>query len=264
MQLSVIIVNYNGEVFLKDCIESIHTHCATISHEVILVDNNSQDNSLALLEKLSDPIKVIKNDENVGFSKANNIGVKASCGHNILLLNNDTILCGNITAAIDVLKDEKVGVVGIKMLGRNKEYRKSAGNFPSVWNLIKLSRMMKTNGSFSNGNFEEELYSVDWVEGSFLLTKRKYWDMVGGLSEEYFMYCEDVDFCKKINDKNLNTLFYSAISYIHFGGYTSARSKTINESFKKFVRKHITQPKRSFYLMLLKLKQVQRNVKIYF
>jgi GT2 family glycosyltransferase len=105
MQLSVIIVNYNGEVFLKDCIESIHTHCATISHEVIIVDNNSQDNSLALVEKLSAPIKVIKNDENVGFSKANNIGVKASCGHNVLLLNNDTILCGNITAALDVIKD---------------------------------------------------------------------------------------------------------------------------------------------------------------
>ena len=264
MQLSVIIVNYNGEVFLKDCIESIHTHCATISHEVIIVDNNSQDNSLALVEKLSAPIKVIKNDENVGFSKANNIGVKASCGHNVLLLNNDTILCGNITAALDVLKDEKVGVVGIKMLGRNKEYRKSAGNFPSVWNLIKLSRIMKANGSFSNGNFEEDLYSVDWVEGSFLLTKRKYWDMVGGLSEEYFMYCEDVDFCKKIKDKNLKTIFYSPISYIHFGGYTSARSKTINESFKKFVRKHITQPKRRLYLMLLKLKQAKRNVKSYF
>lgn len=264
MQLSVIIVNYNGSVFLKDCIESIHTHCATISYEVILVDNDSQDNSLAFAEKLTSPIKIIKNDENIGFSKANNIGVKASCGNNVLLLNNDTILCGNISAALDVFKEEKVGVVGIKMLGRNKEYRKSAGNFPSLWNLIKLSRMMKTNGSFSNGNFEEDLYSVDWVEGSFLLTKRKYWDMVGGLSEEYFMYCEDLDFCKKIRDKKLNTLFYSAISYIHFGGYTSARSKTINENLKKFVRKHTTQPKRSLYLMLLKLKQAHRNVKSYF
>lgn len=259
IQLSVIIANYNGEVFLKDCIESIHTHCATISHEVILVDNNSQDNSLELVKKLGVPIKVVKNNENIGFSKANNIGVKASCGHNILLLNNDTILCDNITAALNVLKDEKVGVVGIKMLGRNKEYRKSAGNFVSLLNLIKLSRMMKTNGSFSNGNFEKKHYSVDWVEGSFLLTKRKYWDMVGGLSEDYFMYFEDVDFCKKIKDNNLTTRYYSAISYIHFGGYTSSRSKILNESFKKFVRKHIPQPKKSLYLMLLKLKQAIKN-----
>lgn len=264
MQLSIVIVNYNGEIYLKDCIESIQTHCGTISHEVILVDNNSQDNSLEVVEKLGAPIKVIKNNENIGFSKANNIGVKASCGYNVLLLNNDTILCSNITAALNVLKDKKVGVVGIKMLGGNKEYRKSAGNFPSVWNLIKPSRMMKTNGSFSNGNFENELYPVDWIEGSFLLTRRKYWDMVDGLSEDYFMYCEDVDFCKKIKDYNLNTLFYSTISYIHFGGYSSARSKTLNESLKKYVRKHMPQPKRSLSLTLLNLKHALRNVKSYF
>ena len=135
-ELSVIIVNYNGEYFLKDCLQSVLLTCKEVNLEIIIVDNNSADNSLDLI-LLKDPrIKVIKNKENLGFSKANNIGINHCTKDYILLLNNDTILLDPLDELFQyVEKNERVGAVSIQMVDKDKQYRCSTGYFPNLFNI---------------------------------------------------------------------------------------------------------------------------------
>ncbi|RBP34667.1 hypothetical protein DFR65_101564 [Oceanihabitans sediminis] len=245
-QLSIIIINYNGERFLKDCIESIKKTCQGISYEIIIVDNASQDNSIQVLEKeFATDITLIKSKDNLGFAKGNNLGVSKSNGEFILLLNNDTILRHSLQPAIEAFKTNNVGIVGIKMLGKDSEYRHSAGYFPSASRLIKLSRLYKFTNGFKTGDFKDLApKSVDWVEGSFLMTKKAIWHKVKGLDEDYFMYVEDIDFCKKVTTHNFKVLYLPNIEYLHFGGYGASREHMLKEGFKKYINKHLKTPKK--------------------
>ena len=121
-ELSVIIVNYNGGKYLKDCLEAIKNNLKDINYEIIIVDNNSNDDSIELLQaNYNEEIILIKSSINLGFAKGNNLGVKKSNGKYVLLLNNDTILKNSIKLALNIFKKQDVGIVGIKMLGKKNE-----------------------------------------------------------------------------------------------------------------------------------------------
>jgi GT2 family glycosyltransferase len=262
-KLSIIIVNYNGERFLKDCIESIKNTCHDISYEIIIVDNASQDNSVELLEsQFIKDITLIKSKDNLGFAKGNNLGVSKSNGELILLLNNDTILKHSLKAAIEALKNENVGVVGIKMLGKDGEYRHSVGYFPSASRLLKLTRLYNFTNGFKTGNFKENIPKpVDWVEGSFLMTKTSIYHKVNGLDENYFMYVEDIDFCKKVTTHNFKVLYLPNIEYLHFGGYGASREHMLKEGFKKYINKHLKTPNKQLALLSVGFNFIIKDVK---
>ena len=135
-ELSIIIVNYNGEHYLENCINSIYTHCRNIDFEVVITDNNSKDNSVSIIINNYPEIILIESKENLGFAGGNNIAVKKSSGKNILLLNNDTVLQQNILPALNELNKDSIGVVGIKMLDEKEEYLSSVGKFPNPLSLI--------------------------------------------------------------------------------------------------------------------------------
>ena len=243
MTLSIIIVNYNGEKYLSNCLESIELCCEGISYEVIIVDNASNDNSINVIKSMNnDKILLIENDKNIGFAKGNNLGVQNSKGRYILLLNNDTVLLNNLKSALDIFKQEKVGIVSIKMLGKDMEYRYSVGNFPTPLRLLKLSRLYKTTNEFKKGLFDKKLYKVDWVEGSFILTTKNIWVSTKGLDENYFMYVEDVDYCKKVSSKNYHIMYCPKLEYVHFGGYGSSREIQLKKGFKLYINEHMTEP----------------------
>jgi GT2 family glycosyltransferase len=260
-ELSIIIVNYNGETYLEDCINSIYTYCSFIDYEVIIVDNNSTDNSVSLIKNKYPKIKLIESIENLGFARGNNLAVKNSSGKNILLLNNDTILLEDISIALEELSKENVGIVSIKMLGKNKQYRKSAGNFPTISSLIFFTKLHLKNYGFETGNFIKDTIEVDWLEGSFLLTKKEYFIKVGGLSEDYFMYVEDVDFCKKIALLGKKRIFITNISYIHYGGFNKRRQFRLIDGYKIYVNKYFNNMKFLAIIILNLKKQLFKVLK---
>lgn len=242
VKLSIIIVNYNGIKYLDDCLNSIINICKNISYEIIFVDNASNDNSLKYISENYPQVIAIENKENLGFAAGNNIGVANSSGEYILLLNNDTILLSELTSALGLLEFiPTIGVVGIKMLGKNHEYRMSTGHFVSPLRLFKISSLHKKDGKFYNGDFpnsNDMYYKVDWVEGSFLLTRRKIWEKLGGLDEEYFMYVEDMDFCKNVKNIGYECVYFPNVSYIHYGGYSTNRLDMLVFGFRRFLKKH--------------------------
>ena len=241
IDLSIIIITYNSDQYIKECIASIYKHCNTINYEIIVFDNNSKDRTINILESDFKNIKLIKSTENLGFSKGNNRAVQYSKGDYILLLNIDTILLNDLSEVLSLIKkNDQIGAIGIKMLDGKKNYLQSVGKFPKPMNLIKLSFLNNISSEFTNGLFNNpnQLKKVDWITGAFLLTTRVCWDDVNGLDEEYFMYVEDVDFCKKLESISKGVFFLPSLSYIHFVGFNKNRESFLIEGYGIFVKKH--------------------------
>lgn len=238
MKLSIIIVNYNGKHFLKDCFESIALHCSSMDFEIIVVDNNSTDGSQKYIKEQFPQVVLLDMNNNLGFGKANNTGVNQSKGENILLLNNDTILLDNLGEVIKEIEKEEIGIIGVKMLNGYKTYTPSVGKFPKPLDLIQLSNLNESRKEFINGSFMSKSYEVDWVSGSFMLMKRKDWDKINGFDEDYFMYVEDVDLCKRMHNLGKKIVFITNISYIHFVGFNKSREIKLINGYKLYSSKH--------------------------
>jgi GT2 family glycosyltransferase len=245
IELSIIIVTYNCEKYIKNCLDSILKYCSDVNYELIVFDNDSNDNTINIIESDYTKVKLIRSQSNLGFAKGNNEAVNVSKGKYILLLNHDTILLNNISKALKIVeKDDKIGALGIKMLNQNKIYESSVGKFPTPFKLIKFSLFNEKSAEFISGNFNspETLRKVDWITGAFLLTRKKYWDEVEGLDEKYFMYVEDVDFCKKINLIGKQVVFLPSLSFIHFIGFNRKREILLIKGYRiyanKFYKKH--------------------------
>lgn len=235
--LSILIVNFNGKKFLGPCFESIRKH-VTVSHEIIVVDNASHDGSVEYVTKNYPDINLVFSEVNLGFAAGNNLAARSAKGKYLLLLNNDTLLLGDLKDAVAQLSsDPSIGALGCRMIGRANEYRYSAGHFPSPLRLLSFSTIFNRTGPFNNGNFpagSETLYDVDWVEGSFILTPSSLWQCLGGMDEDYFMYVEDIDFCKRVHDACLRVVYFPSLTFLHYGGYSSSRLGMLIKGFRRY------------------------------
>jgi GT2 family glycosyltransferase len=241
IELSIIIINYNGEGYINACFDSIYNQCKGFSFEIIVVDNNSSDGSVSIIEKEYSNIRLIKNKENKGFASANNTAVAQAKGDYILLLNNDTLLVESIKPAIDLFdSNQEIGIVGIKMLNGNNIFTSSAGKFPNFLNFLKLKTILFSAQELGKKESltKGEYFDIDWVSGSFLLTTKDIWNKVEGLDESYFMYAEDIDFNKKVSLLGKRRIFMSSIQYIHYVGFNTSREALLLKSFKKYIEKH--------------------------
>lgn len=239
MELSIIIVNYNGKLFLKDCLESISNCLKSVVYEIIIIDNNSSDDSCNYIKEKHKDVTLIESMTNLGFGKGNNEAVKRASGKHLLLLNNDTILLNDLSPLISFINKEKnTGAIGINMLNSDKKYLQAAGKFPDFLNLFWMKLAFKINTDFIKGNFKKEYYEVDWLTGSFLLIPKKVYDEVGGFDEDYFLYVEDVDLCKRIADIGYKRVFVSTLSYIHFVGFKKEKNPLLVNGYKIYINKH--------------------------
>lgn len=238
--LSILIVNFNGKDFLGPCFDSIHKH-VTMPHEIIMVDNASCDGSVEYVKKYYPTINLIVSEFNLGFAAGNNLAARSAKGDYLLLLNNDTLLLGDLKSAVALLSsDQSIGVLGCRMRGRANEYRYSTGHFPSPLRLLSFSTIFNRNGPFKTGDFplsSKTLYDVDWIEGSFMLTRSELWRSLGGLDEDYFMYVEDIDFCKRVNDSGFRVVYFPFLEFLHFGGYSSSRLGMLIKGFRRYHKK---------------------------
>lgn len=255
IDLSIIIVNYNGKHYLEECLRSIGTCCASFSYEVIIVDNNSSDGSQEFIKTYFPEAHLFEHDYNAGFAKGNNLGARIAKGKVLLLLNNDVILLNDLTSLLNKAKQDEVGAIGIKMLDKDKNYQVSVGKFPGIKELIFFSKLFRSDTEFVKGMFTKEFIDVDWVQGSFLMVKREDYIRINGLDESYFMYVEDLDFCKKMAQIGKKNLFNGNISYIHFGGFNKSRQPLLIDGYIIYVNKHFKRFK-NVATFILNLKRV--------
>jgi GT2 family glycosyltransferase len=216
--LSIIIVSFNARADLVRCLESLHEAPPARAHEVIVVDNASTDGSADAARQWAG-VRVIETGANLGFSRANNAGIRASSGTNILLLNSDTIVPPHaldaLLSALDAHPD--VAVVG----PRRAEL--SFGKMVGPLNQIRQQQIARDDVE-SYTRLEQY---PDWVTGACLLVRRADADAVGLLDERYFMYLEDVDFCAAIRARGRRILFAPGVEITHLKG-RSAPSRAAN------------------------------------
>ncbi len=222
--LSIIIVNYNGEKLLIDCIRSIQKF-VDYNYEIIVVDNASSDNSIGLLQQHFPSVKIIKNKSNIGFAAGNNIGVSKSEGKYILLLNNDTILLSPLSKLVDKFEiNSKIGVLGCTLRFDNYEVQPSFGYEHTPIRIIlswlisrKFSRIpniFKRSENNTQRYYNKE-QKVDWVSAAALFTKSDLWNRLQGMDEKYFMYIEDVDYCRRVRELDFDIIFSPDTEIIH-------------------------------------------------
>jgi GT2 family glycosyltransferase len=237
--------------------------------EIIVVDNNSADNSIAYLQPLFPPVNFIANKENLGFAKACNQGLKLAKGKYILFLNPDTIVPEDcFSQCISFLeKTPQAGALGIRMLdGRGNFLKESRRSFPSpltsLYKLFGLSRFFPRSRIFSRYHLghlsAKENHEADVLAGAFMMIKREVLDKTGGFDEVFFMYGEDVDLSYRIQEAGYKNYYFAGSSIIHFKG-ESTRKGSMNyvrmfyKAMSIFVRKHYGSGRAGLFNLLIHL-----------
>lgn len=230
IDLSIIIVSFNSKDFLKKCIDSIF-ESSFKNLEVIIVDNASKDGSVAELER--DPrIVLIANKKNIGFSAANNQGVKKASGRYILFLNPDTSVYPKtfeyMLSFMD--KNKTVGAATCRVLLPNGKLDDSSHRgFPTPWNSLcffsGLSRLFPHSRIFSgytSGYLNlSTTHEIDALCGAFMITRKKAGSQLGWWDEDYFFYGEDIDFCFRLKEKGWKIFYVPKASVLHYKGVSS-------------------------------------------
>ena len=263
---SIIIVSYNTKELLKQCIESITKNSKTsnISYEIIVVDNNSKDDSVKFVNSLIRnklAIKLIENKNNVGFAKANNQGIKIAQGKYIMLLNSDTIILNNaLEKMVDYLeKNRDVAVLGPKLLNADRTPQPSVGNFPS----LPVAVNMLFFEHFVPNRFvrwsPKTTRTVDWVMGAALMSRREIFNKIGGLDENIFMYMEELEWCYRVKKNGYKIYFYPQAKIVHLGQGSSKTGRkdpiiNIYKGLIYFYRKHYPSWQTALLKVALKIK----------
>jgi GT2 family glycosyltransferase len=234
VEISIIIVNWNAKHYLRDCLDSLVAALVGIEHEIIVVDNASTDGSQEMVQSLYPNTKLICNNENLGFAKANNIGLHNCSGRFIFLINSDVVVSEDCFRRLTAFLDENsnVGLAGPKILCKNGLTQRSIMSFPTVWNTftraLALDRLSHINPIFSSYEtpirFHGGTRKVEVVNGCFWAVRREALLEVGFLDERFFIYGEDIDFCRRFNDCGWQVVYYPDVSVIHFGEGSSSNA----------------------------------------
>lgn len=262
-KLSIIIVSYNTKEILAQCLQSLidNLHKYSFESEIIVVDNNSTDGTTEQIKNLK--LKIIKNNSNLGFGKANNQGVGVAQGEFILFLNSDVIVGDvNFKKVIQFFEtDKKNGVLTTKVVLGNGEIDPACHRgFPTPWRafcyFVKLEKIFgqfpilnRIFGGYHLTHFNlETIHEIDSPSGAFYLTKKEILDRVGIFDEAFFMYGEDLDLSFRIKEAGYKIIYYPQERVIHHkyqSGLGSKKNKTKSktknyfyQSMKIFYKKH--------------------------
>lgn len=227
--LSIVIVSYNTKDFLQKCIESITNNANDFTHEIIVVDNDSKDGSSEMVSKNFKNVILIQNKENLGFSKANNIGVRKSTGRFVLFLNGDTVVNqGTLKTMLNFMDSHKdAGAATCKLLMPNgKIDDASHRGFPTPWNsfahfsgISKILGKTKLFGGYNLGYLNlNTIHEINALAGAFMLVRREAGEQVGWWDEDYFFYGEDLDFCYLLKEKGWKIYYIPEVSILHYKG----------------------------------------------
>jgi len=237
MDISVVVLSWNDKQYLAACLQSLLDSKTARTMEVIVVDNASTDGSPEMVEALFPGVKIIRNAENLGFPKGNNVGVRASRGKYVYLLNSDIkVLDGCMDALADYLdQNPKVGMVGPKILNRDLTHQSSCRRFPTLWNnfceATGLAKVFAGSRLFSGEHMMyfkgDRLRDVNVLVGCFWTVRREAVNEFGLLDEGFFMFAEDLDWCKRFWEAGWRVVFCPMAQAIHFRGGSSTKKDAV-------------------------------------
>jgi hypothetical protein len=256
LDLSIIIVNYNVKEFLQNLIHSIEKASLNLTKEIIIVDNASDDGSVEFIKEKFPQIKLIANQLNLGFGKANNIALKQAIGKYILLINPDTLVAEDTFKKMIKFFEQniQVGLAGCKILNPDGTLQLACRrSFPGPWTsftkVTGLSSVFPRSKIFARYNLtyldENKSYEVDAISGSFMMMRKEVYEKVGGFDEQFFMYGEDLDLCYRIQKEGFKVFYVHSTQIIHYKGESTKRSsfdetKVFYNAMHLFVKKHLS------------------------
>ncbi|KMQ71128.1 glycosyltransferase family 2 protein [Chryseobacterium koreense] len=229
MEVSIIIVNYKTPQLAKNCIDSIKKYTSGIDYEIILVDNNSGDGSEEILRKIEE-INYLQSPENVGFGRANNLGLKSAAGEWILFLNSDTLLLENsVKKMLDFFKQNEdklaIGSLGVTLINHNNEMIHSAGDLPTVVNLLSSYVQNFFRKDFhrrKNGKevskYRSEIAEVGYVTGADLMVRKEVFESIENFDPDFFMYYEDALVGQRLRQIGKKNYICNCSQIVHLEG----------------------------------------------
>ncbi|MEM8584694.1 MAG: glycosyltransferase [Bacteroidota bacterium] len=254
MQLSVVIVNYNVRYFLEQALRSVERAIEDVEAEVFVVDNNSADDSVAMVRQHFPWVRLIARSDNPGFSVANNQAISQSGGEYILLLNPDTVVCEDtFRICLDFMDQQpKAGGLGVRMIdGSGRFLPESKRGLPTPWvafcKAFGLSRLFPNSKKYNHYHLgylsEEESNRVEVLSGAYMFMRRQTLEEVGLLDERFFMYGEDIDLSYRILLGGWENWYLPTTSIIHYKGESTKRGslnyvRTFYQAMILFARKH--------------------------
>lgn len=248
MKLSIVIVNYNVQHFLEQCLSSVQAALIGIKSEIIVVDNISPDASCRMVKNKFPEVILIENKENLGFSKANNQGVALAKGKYVLILNPDTVVAEDTFVKILAFAEKKqnLGILGVKLVdGTGNFLPESKRGLPTpkvAFKKIFGISSPKKGKYYATHLKENEPGSIDVLVGAFMLLERKKYDNIGGFDEDYFMYGEDIDISYKALKKGYQNYYYPNTQIIHYKGESTSKNAKYLGNFygamRIFYKKH--------------------------
>ncbi len=251
--LSVIIVTYNSQDFVGECLRSVKQAIEKaqiregLGVEIIVVDNASTDGTVEIVRQFED-VRIIRNAQNLGFAAGVNRGAKAAQGNWLLLLNPDCLVDGNaILALVEFIQNcsDEVAIVGLQLLNPDGTLQPSGRRFPKVWEfvlaLLGFSRWMEVR--WFEGRDFTRVQEVDEVSGAALAINRNAFEQVGGMDEGFFLFFEELDLCRRVKAKGMKVVYLPDAKVKHLWGASVKRvpeiaRKAQQQSAIRYFRKH--------------------------
>ncbi len=269
MKLSIVIVNYNVEYFLEQCLHSVYNALKNVEAEVFVVDNASVDGSCDMVREKFPQAILIDNKDNLGFSKANNQAIRISTGEYVLLLNPDTVVEEDTFDKVVQFMDEHpdAGGLGVKMIdGKGKFLPESKRGLPTphvaFYKMVGLSRIFPKSKKFGRYHLgyldNDETNEIEILAGCFMLMRKSVLDEVGLLDEAFFMYGEDIDLSYRIILGGYKNYYYPHTRIIHYKGESTKKS-SVNYVFVFynamiiFAKKHFSEKNARLFTMLINM-----------
>ncbi|WP_210486237.1 glycosyltransferase family 2 protein [Rufibacter aurantiacus] len=267
--LSVIIVNYNVSYFLEQCLLSVRKAVRGLQVEVFVVDNNSVDGSVEMVQRRFPEVILLANKENLGFSKANNQAIRQAQGKYVLLLNPDTVVEEDTFCKCFRFMEEhpKTGALGVKMMdGAGLFLPESKRGLPTPWvafsKVFGLAAMFPTSSVFNRYHLghlhPDQVHKIDILAGAFMFMRAQALEKVGLLDEDFFMYGEDIDLSYRIKEGGYDVVYFPETRIIHYKG-ESTRKTSVNYVFMfyrammVFAEKHFSGRQARLYSFLIRL-----------
>lgn len=247
MKLSIVIVNFNTGDLLTNCLKSIKQSGLEFDYEVVVVDNNSQDESLKRAVEVFPQAVVVQSKKNLGFAAGTNQGTKKSQGEYTLFLGPDTIVNGEALEGLAEFLDNnlRVGIVGSKLLNPDGSFQWSVGPMPNTLNYIldkplaflhrylgRHKLIIKILSCLSVRYYQgEKPVGVDWVSGAVMMVRKKVIEQIGGFDEKFFLYFEDNDFCLRARKSGWKIFYLPQFQIYHLGGQSSKDTLGVKEEW---------------------------------
>lgn len=245
MDVSIILVNYNTKELTLNCLNSIYEKTSGIDFEVVIVDNASVDGSCDAIKNQFPQVKLIENEKNLGFGKANNVGIKLSNAKYVLLLNTDTELINNAVKLLyDLMEnDPSIGACGGNLFDKDKNPVHSYGylNTPKKFfcRMMGLRYLLKDQKNDAN---RDRVQEVEQIIGADLMLRKSALDKVGAFDERFFLYCEESELQFRISQGGYKIIYTPEPEIYHFEGAATKKNK-------KFRRQMMTQSQYLYFVL---------------